>query len=140
MSEEFYALAKARDIEGLCEAVVGVCAEEDPAEDVFQWMLVAAALGSEEAEEMVDDLYEDLDSGGTETIAVLHYQVAEWFISGNHGVAVNMDHGLEQLANAERFQLRASVDLDDDLKALRETVGAAKYPRFDEIFPGLVAS
>ena len=67
---------------------------------VFQWLQVASSLGNEEADGMADDLYEAaLSRGGDETVAVLHYEVAEWFINGDNGVAANTDLGLWTLAS-----------------------------------------
>ena len=138
MSKELYAHAAEGDLEALCE--VAFATEEEEAESVvFQWLQVAASLGHEAADEMADDIYEAaLSRGGDETVAALHYEVATWFARGEQEVAVNVEHALTQLARAQELQLRESIDLDDDLKKLRDVFSGDNEVRFDEIFPGLL--
>jgi len=137
MSDKLYALALDGDLEALCGSVYEQ-AEEDPEMEVYQWLQVASSLGCEEAEEMSDDIYEAaLSRGGDETVAVLHFEVAEWFIKGENGVAPNPELGLEQLRRAEDFQLFHSVDLGGGLEALRESLSAEHQKRLAEIFPDL---
>jgi hypothetical protein len=109
---------------------------EDPSCLVYQWLQVAAMLGSDEAAEMADGVYEGaLSPGGDETVAVLHYQVAEWFIRGQNGVEPNVEHGISQLERAQQFQLQQSVDLGDGLASLRNALPEEQRARFDGIFP-----
>lgn len=142
MSAELYELAKEGDVDALCEAVAEAAKvddEDDVDEQVFQWLQVAATFGHEEADEAADDIYEaTLSRGGDETVAVLHFEVAEWFIRGENGVEANAQYGLYQLERAEELSLRESVDIDTDLLALRDELDDEHVDRFDEIFPGLV--
>lgn len=141
MSAELYELAKEGDVDALCEAVAEAAKDDDEEVDerVFQWLQVAATFGHEEADEMADDLYEaSLSRGGDETVAVLHYEVAEWFIRGDNGVECNYEFGLYQLERAEELELRESVEIETDLLALRDELPDEHVDRFDEIFPGMV--
>jgi hypothetical protein len=140
MTHELYKRAEEGDVEELCRMAEETAeADEDGREtNVFRWLQVAAMLGSDEAEEMADDLYEAaLSRGGDETVAVLHLEVAQWFIRGEHGVAQSAEHGLTQLELAEELQLRESVDVDEDLRSLRSFLKGEDLNQFDELYPGL---
>jgi hypothetical protein len=139
MANELYALAKDADLESVCQAAAEACEDEDEAAgEVYQWMQVAAALGRQEADEIADDIYEAvLSRWGDETVAVLHMEVAEWFVNGDHGVEVNTSHAVDQLECAENLQLRDSVEVDSELLAIRSKLSGQDLGRFDSIFPGL---
>ena len=137
-AEDLFHFAKCGELEALCSRLAGGD-EDGPEEVVFQWLQVSATLGSEEAEDLADDIYEAaLSRGGDETVALLHYEVAEWFIRGQNGVARSAEHGLLQLERAQELHLRESVELDADLLALRRELKGEHLSRFDVIFPGLV--
>lgn len=132
---KLYHLAKSGELQLLLEAIED---DEGAILAIYQWLQVAAALGHDEAEEMAADLHEAaLDRGGAETVAVLHFEVAQWFIEGSHGVAQDLEHGLAQLVEAQQFQLRDSVQVDAELRVLRAKFDEAQQRRFDAIFPGL---
>ncbi len=135
MSKQLYQLAKDGHLQLLLQAIED---DENAILAIYQWLHVAAALGHDEAEEMASDMHEaSLDRGGVETVAVLHFEVAQWFIEGTNGVVQNLEHGLAQLAAAQQFQLRESVHVDAELKVLRAKLNPTQRQRFDAIFPGL---
>ena len=138
MSKELYDLAVEGDLKTLCETISQLEDDEDPTLAIYQWLQVAAALGHEDADDMAEDLHEAaLSRGGDETVAVLHYEVAEWFIEGSRGVDPNPTFGLVQLEYAQELQLRESVDIDDGLRSLRAKLAPDHQERFDAIFPDL---
>lgn len=139
MSRKLFELAQAGDVDAVCDAAAESCAEGEREESVYQWLQVAASLGSDEAEEMADSLYDAvLSRGGDETVAVLHFEVAQWFICGEQEVEPNPGLGLYQLERAEQLRLRESVQIDGPLRDLRARLDEAGQERFDGIFPGLV--
>ena len=136
MSAELFALAVDGDLEALGGAVYLEADEDDLEATLFQWMEVASSLGHEEAAELSDALYEaSLQQGGDETVATLHFQVAQWFILGEEGVAADPEKGLIQLQRAQDFHLRESVDVGDGVQKLRASLSEAHQKRFDAIFP-----
>ncbi|HJN75461.1 MAG TPA: hypothetical protein QGF58_16145 [Myxococcota bacterium] len=136
MSAELFALAVDGDLEALGGAVYLEADEDDLEATLFQWMEVASSLGHEEAAELSDALYEAaLQRGGDETVATLHFEVAQWFILGEEGVVADPEKGLIQLQRAQDFHLRESVDVGDGLQKLRASLSEAHQQRFDEIFP-----
>jgi hypothetical protein len=137
VSKELYQLAAEGDLDALLAAMDELDSDSEPTETMYQWLQVAACLGHEQADEMASDLEEAMDRGGAETMAMLNYEVACWFIEGENGVERNIDHGLDQLAYAQQLQLRESIDLDKDLLSLRAQLDSEQRQRFDEIFPGL---
>ncbi len=136
MSAELFALAVDGDLEALGGAVYLEADEDDLEATLFQWMEVASSLGHEEAAELSDALYEAaLQRGGDETVATLHFEVAQWFILGEEGVVADPEKGLIQLQRAQDFHLRESVDVGDGLQKLRASLSEAHQQRFDAIFP-----
>lgn len=139
MSKTLYKLAIISNIKKLCDAVIEEgCFNNDVEKDmaVFQWLQVAASLGSKEAQAMSENILKDeLEDA---TIAVLHYNVAKWFIYGENDIIPNPNLGLEQLELAKKLQLWESNDIDYNLRKLRENLNEGYRKRLDKMFPELM--
>ena len=136
MSEKYFELAKAGDIESL-GVLIDTQFQEDYNESVkvlYQWLTVANALGFTKAGEMAEDIYATgLEDDGL--FALFHYEVAEWFISGKNGVELNEKLGLDQLAQAEDLGLSILQKDNIDLNDLKEQLSKKNQIKFYEIFP-----
>ena len=140
MSDKLFALAKAGEVNEMLEALSQAqAADDDGSETVvasYQWLLVAAALGSEEAEGMAEDLVEAaLSRYGDETIAMAHFEVGGWWLLGQEGVTKDSDKAFAELEYADEMGVREMVDIESELEKLRSQSGAAERERLATLFP-----
>ena len=128
-------LAKAGDVDGLIE-------ELEPADaadwmEAYQWLIIAAAFGSDEAGEAADDLLNTaLKHSGDEGLAFAHWEVGRWWLLGEQGLPVDADAGLDELAYAAKLGVRtAIVGMPAEIEKLRKRLEGKVRTRFDKIFP-----
>ena len=135
MPSNLYALAAAGDLEALGRAVAVKVGADEREQSLFQWLEGASSLGHREAGELSSALHQTtLNRGGDETVAVLHFEVAQWFILGVEGVVTDAELGLSQLERAQELGLCDATDVEDSLQALRARLSHVQMKRFDEIF------
>lgn len=139
IEQQFFALAKAGDIDNLLNTIEEhIEDDEEKINTTYQWMQVAASYGSEEAEEIADSVYDAVLHVSDETVAYLHFEVAQWFIYGEHGVEQDIKRGIDQLRVAQHFQLRESIqDIETQLLKIRNTLKPEYLADFDIIFPNI---
>ena len=66
----------------------------------YLWLLVAVDAGSDEAEDLAEELYE-AGSVTAEEVTQVHYQLASWYHTGSH-VTEDARWSLEHLVQAAR--------------------------------------
>lgn len=111
----------------------------DSSEDVvtaYQWYLVATHFGHKGAEEAADALLGSfLSRYGDETIAMAHYDVGVWFLTGAHGMEPDLGAAFNELEYANEMKVRSMVELEKDLEATRKKLSGDARTRFDKLFP-----
>lgn len=128
MSKKRAKLAEAGDVEALMAEFKSTPRGQY---EMYQWLEVAGDFGSNEADKMADVLLETEFSHVSEALAVVHFEIGEWWALGENQLPVNAEHALHH------FKYAATVgrnELKVQAKQLRPKLSGSLLTKFNKLF------